>query len=83
MTKFITRKVPYTNIVYLTMQEDGQMQEGTETIEGVALDRNKAHRYLVKNGITDNNVIVTNVKVTEVLMKCPIHKFIANSTVVE
>ena len=49
MTKFITRKVPYTQIVYLTMQEDGQMQEGTETIEGVALDRNKAHRYLVKN----------------------------------
>lgn len=83
MTKFITRKVPYTNIVYLTMQEDGQMQEGTETIEGVALDRNKAHRYLVKNGITDNNVIVTNVKVIEVLMKCPIDKFIANSTVVE
>ena len=83
MTKFITRKVPYTNIVYLTMQEDGQMQEGTETIEGVALDRNKAHRYLVKNGITDNNVIVTNVKVTEVLMKCPIDKFIANATVVE
>lgn len=83
MTKFITRKVPYTNIVYLTMQEDGQMQEGREIIEGVALDRNKAHRYLVKNGITDNNIIVTNVKVTEVLMKCPIHKFIANSTVVE
>ena len=83
MTKFITRKVPYTNIVYLTMQEDGQMQEGTETIEGVALDRNKAHRYLVKNGISDNNVIVTNVKVTEVLMKCSIDKFIANSTVVE
>ena len=83
MTKFITRKVPYTNIVFMQMGEDGQMVKGAHTVEGLALDSHAARRYLVRNKITSDNVIIIDSKTTEVLMKCPISEFIAHATIVE
>ena len=83
MTKFITRKVPYTNIVFMRMDESGQMVQCAHTVEGLALDSHAARRYLVRNKITSDNVIIIDCKTTEVLMKCPISEFIAHATIVE
>lgn len=83
MTKFITRKVPYTNIVFMQMGEDGQMVRRAHTVEGLALNSHAARRYLIRNKITSNNVIIIDSKTTEVLMKCPISEFIAHATIVE
>lgn len=83
MTKFITRKVPYTNIVFMQMDESGQMVQGAHTVEGLALNTHAARRYLIRNKITSDNVIVVDSKTTEVLMKCPLSEFIAHATIVE
>lgn len=83
MTKFITRKVPYTNIVFKQMDESGQMVQRTHTVEGLALDSYAARRYLIRNKITCANVIVVDSKTTKVLMKCPLSEFIAHATIVE
>lgn len=83
MTKFITRKVPYTNIVFMQIGEDGQMVQGTHTVEGLALNSHAARRYLIRNKITSDNVVIIDSKTTEVLMKCPLSEFIAHATIVE
>lgn len=83
MTKFITRKVPYTNIVFMQIGEDGQMVQGTHTVEGLALNTHAARRYLIRNKITSDNVVIIDSKTTEVLMKCPLSEFIAHATIVE
>lgn len=83
MKKFITRKVPYTNIVFMQMGEDGQMAQRAHTVEGLALNSHAARRYLIRNKITSDNVIIIDSKTTEVLMKCPISEFIAHATIVE
>lgn len=83
MAKFITRKVPYTNIVFMQLGEDGQMVQRAHTVEGLALDTHAARRYLVRNKIASDNVIIIDSKTTEVLMKCPISEFIAHATIVE
>lgn len=83
MAKFITRKVPYTNIVFMQLGEDGQMVQRAHTVEGLALDTHAARRYLVCNKIASDNVIIIDSKTTEVLMKCPISEFIAHATIVE
>lgn len=83
MTKFITRKVPYTNIVFMQVGEDGQMVQGTHTVEGLALNIHAARRYLIRNKITSDNVVIIDSKTTEVLMKCPLSEFIAHATIVE
>lgn len=83
MTKFITRKVPYTNIVFMQIGEDGQMVQGTHTVEGLALNSHATRRYLIRNKITSDNVVIIDSKTTEVLMKCPLSEFIAHATIVE
>ena len=83
MQKFITRKVPYTCITFMQMGEDGQMTQGSETVEGVAMNKSQARRYLVKNKITSEDTIILDVKITEVSMRCPMAAFIANSTITE
>lgn len=83
MAKFITRKVPYTNIVFMQMGEDGQMVQGAHTVEGLALNSHAARRYLIRNKITSDNVIIIDSKTTEVLMKYPLSEFIAHATIVE
>lgn len=83
MTKFIIRKVPYTNIVFMQLGEDGQMVQRAHTVEGLALDSHAARRYLVRNKIAGDNVIIIDSKTTEVLMKCPMSEFIAHATIVE
>ena len=83
MKKFITRKVPYTNIVFMQMGEDGQVVQGAHTVEGLELNSHAARRYLIRNKITSDNVIIIDSKTTEVLMKCPISEFIAHATIVE
>ena len=81
--KFITRSVPYTNVVYMQMGDDGQMVQAAHTVEGLALDKAKARRYLIKNKVIDDNVMIIDCKVTEVNMRCPLSEFIAHATVVE
>lgn len=83
MTKFVTRKVPYTNIVFMQMGEDGQLVQAAHTVEGLALDSHAARRYLVRNKIANDNVIIIDSKKTEVVMKCSLSEFIAHATIVE
>ena len=67
----------------MQMGEDGQMVQCAHTVEGLAIDSHAARRYLVRNKITSDNVIIIDCKTTEVLMKCPISEFIAHATIVE